>query len=60
MGSYEDLKNYEEAFTQACEVQDEPDGIVEDFLAEPEVQRQLMNCVWNGIKRMVRWLMKRF
>jgi len=59
MGSYEDLKNYEEAFTQACEGQDEPDGIVEDFLTEPEVQRQLVYCVWNGIKKCFRWLMKR-
>ena len=59
MGSYEELKNYEEAFTQTCEEQDEPDGFLEEFLAEPEVQRQILRCLWKGLKQGVAWLVKK-
>ena len=57
MVSYEHLQTYEEAFKAASV--DEPDGLLEDFLAEPEVQRQILRCLWKGLKEGVAWLVKK-
>jgi len=38
---------------------EEPDGLLEDFLAEPEVQRQILRCLWKGLKEGVAWLVKK-
>jgi len=59
---------YENAFTLASVVDDEedkdnvedkPDGFVEDVLAPPRVRRQLLQILFEGLTRVMRFLLKR-
>jgi len=61
----EDPMDYENAFTLASVVEDEdkaedkPDGFVEDMLAPPRVRRQLLQFFFEGLTRVMRFLLKR-
>ena len=59
----EDPMDYENAFTLASVVEDEaedkPDGFVEDVLAPPRVRRQLLQIIFEGLTRVMRFLLKR-
>jgi len=59
----EDPMVYENAFIHASDVGDEaedkPDGFVEDVLAPPRVRRQLLRIIFEGITRVIRFLLKR-
>jgi len=64
----EDPMDYENAFTLASVVEDEvdnnkvedkPDGFVEDVLAPPRVRRQLLQILFEGLTRVMRFLLKK-